>query len=79
MDTFKTTITRKGQITFPKAALAYLGLKPLRKVKVSFQPGKRIKIIPLVDIVDLAGKYQPKKVYSATELREKLEKTYVRR
>ena len=78
MDSFQTTITRKGQITLPKAVLAYLGLKPLKKVKVSLQPDKKIKITPLIDIVDLAGKYQPKKVYSATKLREKLEKKYVR-
>ncbi len=78
MNYFQTTITRKGQITFPKAALAYLGLKTLRKVKVSLQPGRKIKITPLVDIVDLAGKYRPKKVYPATKLREKLEKNYDR-
>ena len=78
MNSFKTTITRKGQITLPKDVLAYLGLKPLRKVKISLQPGKKIKIIPLPDIVDLAGKYKPKKIYSAIRLRERLEKSYAR-
>ena len=79
MKTFQTTITRKGQITLPKALLSYLGLQAMKRVKIQVKPKKTIKITPLPDILDLAGKYQPKKKFNAVELREKLEKTYERR
>ncbi len=76
---FQTTVTRKGQITFPKDVLRVLGLGYLKKVRVQVKPDKTIHISSLPDILDLAGQYRPRKRLNALRLREKLEKQYERR
>ena len=79
MINFQTTVTRKGQITFPKVVLRALGLQYLKKVQVKVGSNKAVFITSFPDILDLAGKYQPKKRLNALRLREKLEKHYERR
>ncbi len=77
MITAKTTVTQKGQITIPKAFRQKFGVKPYSKVKLEM--GKNnIKITPVKDILDLAGKFKPKKEKSALKAREEMSKKYQR-
>lgn len=73
------TITQKWQMTLPKDIRALLNLtKPGRVFIDADKRKKTIKIKPVQDIIALAGKFKPKKVYNAVKLREIMENNYKR-
>ncbi|MBU1071238.1 AbrB/MazE/SpoVT family DNA-binding domain-containing protein [Patescibacteria group bacterium] len=74
-----TTVTQKGQITLPKAMREKVGIDIYDTVRVLV--GKKyLRIEPVQDILDLAGKYVPvkNKGMSALKAREMMEKHYTR-
>jgi AbrB family looped-hinge helix DNA binding protein len=72
-----TTVTQKGQITLPKAMREKVGIDIYDTVRV--RVGKKyLRIEPVQDILDLAGKYKAKKGQSALKAREMMEKNYSR-
>lgn len=73
----QATVTQKGQVTIPKKFREKLGIKPYDKVNFEEKEGY-LKITPVVDILDLAGKYQAPKGKTALKAREKMEKNYKR-
>ena len=78
---YQSTITKKGQITIPKDLRDFLGLKTRSKISFKLEKNKKeIKIRKEPDILDLAGKFKPKKrVINAVKIREIMYKTYARR
>jgi len=76
--TYQTTITKKGQITIPKEIREILKLAEGKKLDIEFErKRKEIKIKPVLDILDLAGTFKPKrKIENAIKLREKMAKVY---
>jgi len=74
---YQATITSKGQITIPKKIRELLGLRSSSKVIFEVKK-EEVKIKPVVDILEIAGTFQPKKRVSALKLREKFEKEYER-
>lgn len=78
--TYSTTITKKGQITIPKHLRQFLELKENSKVILEPERGKKVvRIKPAVSILELAGKFKPKKIESALNLRKKMSKLYSRK
>jgi AbrB family looped-hinge helix DNA binding protein len=76
---YSTTITRKGQITIPKAIRDALGLPANKKILVEFEDKqKEIRLRPQADILDLAGTLRPKKRINVLKAREAIEKEYER-
>jgi len=74
-----TTITQKWQMTLPKDIRELLGISEPGRVFISAnKKTKTIKIKKTQDILDLAGKFKPKKVYNALNLREIMENNYER-
>jgi len=72
-----STVTQKGQVTLPKALRDKFGIKAQKRVQIT--AGKEyIKIKPVLDIVDLAGKYKAPKGKNALKAREYMEKHYER-
>ena len=77
---YTTTISKKGQITIPKALREFLELKgtpriilePERKEKKK----KIIKIKLVEDILDLAGTFKPKKIKNAVNFRKEMTTMY---
>jgi AbrB family looped-hinge helix DNA binding protein len=77
---YHTTITKKGQMVIPKALRDEIGIKNSQKLAITFEKNKNeLRIRPVEDILDLAGKYKAKKPVSALATREKFEKKYGRR
>ena len=74
---YQTTITQKGQITIPKEVREVLKLKPSSRVVLELKD-KEVKIKSAPDILEMAGKFKPKRKFSALKLREKMEKEYER-
>lgn len=72
-----TTLSQKGQITLPKKIREKVGLKPYNKIYLEASGGS-ITITPTYDILDIAGKFTPKKKKPVLLAREKLEKSYKR-
>lgn len=80
--TYTTTISKKGQITIPKALREFLELKgtpriilePDRKEKKR----KVIKIELAPDFLEIAKNIKVKKIMDATKTREYMEKFYER-
>lgn len=73
--TYLTTITKKGQITIPKKIRDFLKLKKGRRLEIKIEK-KEIRIKPALDILDLAGKFKPKKVVDPVKIREMMAKIY---
>jgi len=73
----QTTITQKGQITIPKKFREKFNIKPYSKLHLE-TARDHIKITPVVDILDLAGKYKPIKKKSVLRAREEMERAYRR-
>lgn len=77
--TYSTTITRKGQITIPKALRDMLKLQTSKKVFLEIDKNRRvIQIKQHPDILDLAGMFKPRKRISVLKAREYMEKHYER-
>lgn len=74
---YQTTITQKGQITIPKEIREILKLNPSSRIILELK-NKEVKIKSAPDILEMAGKFKPKKKFSALKLREKMEKEYGR-
>ncbi|MGB6839052.1 MAG: AbrB/MazE/SpoVT family DNA-binding domain-containing protein [Microgenomates group bacterium] len=72
-----TTLTQKGQITLPKKIREKAGLKPYNKVYLEASADS-VKITPTYDILDIAGKFTPKKKKSILSARARLDKSYKR-
>jgi len=51
----ESTVTSKGQVTIPKEARDYLGLKPGDRVKFFIQPDGRVVLLPKLPITALKG------------------------
>lgn len=74
---FIATVTQKGQITIPKGLREKLAVGKYSRVVL--QAGKNfIKVFPTEDVLDFAGKYQPKEKKPILKAREKFEKQYQR-
>jgi len=75
---YQTTITQKGQVTIPKKIRDFLGLKPFSKVIWEIEK-KEVKVKSMPDVLDLAGKFKPKRKIPILKTREKLERKYEER
>jgi len=76
---YSTTITRKGQITIPKAIRDALGLPANKKILVEFEDKqKEIRLRPQADILDLAGTFKSKKKTNVLKAREAIDRGYER-
>ena len=74
---YSTTITKKGQITIPKTLREILKLKENSRIILEVGKDKKmIKIKPAFTILDLAGRFKPKKIENAVNLRKKMGKLY---
>ncbi len=77
--TYFTTITKKGQITIPKKLRENLGFEEFLKVALEVNKDeKAIKVKPVPDIINLAGKFETEEKRSVLEAREQMEKAYQR-
>lgn len=76
---FTTTITQKGQITIPKKLRTQYGFRQYDTVLLE-AGDNHVKIMPVKDILDLAGSFKPKKNagVSVLKAREAMEKSYER-
>jgi len=78
--TYTSTITKKGQVTIPFALRDLFGLKEGAKIFIEAQKeSQEIILKPKKSIFDLAGKFEPKKVSSALQIREKMVRAYLPR
>ena len=78
---YKTTVTKKGQMTLPKELREKLDIKaPSRVVLELGKNGRTIKIGPREDILDMAGRFKSKgkKGKNALKARDEFEKDYDR-
>jgi len=74
---YLSPVTQKGQVTIPVFLRKRYGVEPYGKVRL--EPGDGyIKLIPTEDILDLAGKFKPKKMKSVLKAREEMERSYKR-
>ncbi len=74
---YQTTITKKGQITIPKEIREILKLGEGKKLEMEFERKvKKIILKPVVDILDLAGKFKTKRKINVVKARELMEKYY---
>lgn len=77
---YSTTITKKGQMTIPKAVRENLDiLIPSRVTLDVDKESKTVKIIPQKDILDMAGRFKVKKPADILKAREKFESKYERK
>lgn len=76
---YQTTITTKGQITIPKEIREHLGLRPLGKVFVDFDPDKQEASIKAAnDFLATARQIRVRKVADPLKAREAMEAVYER-
>lgn len=72
-----TTVTQKGQVTIPLWLRQQFDLSPYDRVQI--QAGKgHIKILPVEDLLDIAGRYKAPKGKTALKARDYMEKHYKR-
>ena len=76
--TYQTTITRKGQLTLPKAIRDLLKLELGRRVLLVLERRGRLKITPLPLLSSLAGSFKVKKSHDPVAIRKHMEKSYRR-
>ncbi len=72
-----TTVTQKGQVTIPVAIRNALGINPYDRVQVRMGDGV-VKVEPVEDLLDIAGKFKAPKGKSALKARAYMEKHYKR-
>ena len=72
-----TTVTQKGQITLPKVLRELVDISKYDTVRISLKKGY-LRVEPVEDILDIAGKYRAKKGQSALKARALMEKQYKR-
>ena len=78
---YKTTVTRKGQMTLPKELREKLDISAPSRVAIELgEDDPTIKIVRREDILDMAGRFKSraKKGKDALKAREKFEKEYER-
>lgn len=74
---YQTTITKKGQITIPKEIREILKLREGKKLEIKLEKKKKeIRIKSAPDILDLAGKFKPKKIVDPVKIREMMTRRY---
>lgn len=78
--TYLTTLTQKWQMTLPKAVREQLGIDTPGRVTVRVVDKKKnlVTIEKTPDILDLAGRFVPKKMKPVMGAREAMEKGYKR-
>ncbi len=79
MKAILSSVTTKGQVVIPHKIRKKLNIRPQQKL--SFQIDEKegfIKVMPVEDILDMAGSFKTTKKYSAEEIRQKFEKEYER-
>lgn len=78
--TYQTTVTKKGQITIPKAFRDKLGLDRTRRVTVEMKPtGDGLQIKPAPDFLEVVKKIKPPKHRrNVLKAREYMERNYER-
>lgn len=72
-----TTLTQKGQITIPVGMRRKMGAKPYAAMKLVYENGY-VKVKPVKDIFDLAGRFKAPKGKNALKAREWMESHYER-
>lgn len=80
---YSSTITKKGQIVIPKPLRDALKIPPGKRVSVTprMEKGKVIAVVvePIPDIMELAGKFKPKRrAIDPVKIREYMETHYAR-
>ncbi len=78
---YKTTITRKGQMTLPKELREKLDIKAPSRLAIELgEDGRTIRVVRREDILDMAGRFKSraKKGKDALKAREKFDKEYER-
>lgn len=70
-----TSVTQKGQVTLPKKTREKIGIHPLSQVRIE-AARDHIRIYPVNDIIDLAGKYTASQGKNALDARAVLEEEY---
>jgi len=73
----QTTITQKSQITIPAKFRKALNINKYDKINLELT-GSYIKITPVNDIFDIAGKYSAKNGQSAIKARNQYDKSHER-
>ena len=64
-------MTKKGQIVIPKPIRDILELKTSQKITLEIVKNKKeVKLKPEPDILDFAGKYNPKNIVPADKIRD---------
>ena len=77
--TYKTTITKKGQLTIPKEVRDFLGLRLGERVMLELdRRQKQVKIAPLPTLEELAGSFTVKSPQNPVVIRKKMERSYKR-
>ena len=76
--TYQTTITRKGQLTLPKALRELLGLGLGNRVILKPETGGRVKITPVPSLKSLAGSFRVAKSSHPVAIRKQMERDYRR-
>ena len=78
--TYQTTITKKGQITIPKAFRDSLRLNTIQKVSVEMEHGGRsLRVRPTIDFLEVAKKITVKNPVKVMAGRKALERNYARK
>jgi bifunctional DNA-binding transcriptional regulator/antitoxin component of YhaV-PrlF toxin-antitoxin module len=72
-----TTVSQKGQITLPKIMREQFSMEKYKKVML-VSNGDHIKIMPALDILDLADKLKLQKNKPILKARVEMEKQYSR-
>lgn len=76
---YQTTITKKGQITIPKAVRIGLNLRPSQRVLIDFEEKSKLaKIEPAEDFLSVAKRIKVKNKTDVLKAREYFEENYGR-
>ncbi len=79
---YKTTVTKKGQMTLPRELREKLNIAAPSRVTLELgKDGRKIKIVPREDILDMAGRFKSRaaKNKNALKARDAFEKMYGRK
>ncbi len=72
-----TVVTQKGQVTIPVWLRRKMGVEPYDTVMLEAGNGY-VKISPVEDILDIAGRFKAPRGKSALKAREEMERSYGR-
>ena len=66
----ESRITKKGQVTIPKAVRAHLGVKPGDRVKFFILRNRTVVVLPTVPVTALKGMLKASRPVSIEEMNE---------